>query len=69
MPQIDRCKCIGCGECIARCPTNALAKLADKAALLYPSLCTYCTACEDICPVGAIELPFLIVMYEHAKET
>jgi NAD-dependent dihydropyrimidine dehydrogenase PreA subunit len=33
-----------------------------KAVLLYPELCTYCTACEDACPEDAIALPFLIVL-------
>lgn len=32
-----------------------------KAMLLYPERCIYCTFCEDICPVDAIALPFLIV--------
>jgi ferredoxin len=69
MPQIDQMKCIGCGDCIASCPTRALGQKADKAALLRPDLCTYCRACEDVCPVGAIELPFLIVKYEQREET
>jgi NAD-dependent dihydropyrimidine dehydrogenase PreA subunit len=32
----------------------------DKAVLARPDACTYCTLCEDICPVQAISLPFLI---------
>ncbi len=61
MPRIDRQKCIGCGDCIAACPTNALGRVAGKAALVRPSACTYCIACEPICPTDAIELPFLIL--------
>jgi NAD-dependent dihydropyrimidine dehydrogenase PreA subunit len=34
----------------------------NKAALVHPDLCTYCTLCEDACPVNAIELPYLVVM-------
>jgi NAD-dependent dihydropyrimidine dehydrogenase PreA subunit len=67
MPQINQAQCIACGDCIARCPTGALGKQAGKAALLHPELCTYCTLCEDVCPVGAIELPFLIVKRESFK--
>jgi NAD-dependent dihydropyrimidine dehydrogenase PreA subunit len=40
----------------------------EKAMLTRPDLCTYCTACEDVCPVGAIELPFLIVAYAANEE-
>ncbi len=60
-PQINRTLCIGCKQCVETCPTNALAQLDGKAQLMYPQNCIYCLACEDICPQGAIELPFLIV--------
>jgi len=61
MPQINALKCTGCGECIAACPTSALGQLFDRAILLYPDKCTYCAAREELCPVDAIELPYLIV--------
>lgn len=61
LPRIDAARCTGCERCIEICPTQALAQVADKAALLYPDRCTYCTLCEDICPTNAIALPFLIV--------
>jgi ferredoxin len=60
MPRIDRNLCIGCGECVAHCPTQALSRVDDKSALTRPDACTYCAACESLCPVGAIELPYLI---------
>jgi ferredoxin len=41
---------------------------AGKAALLHPELCTYCAGCEDICPVAAIELPYLIVRGESNEK-
>ncbi|MBP8291710.1 MAG: 4Fe-4S binding protein [Caldilineaceae bacterium] len=37
--------------------------------LLYPDRCTYCTACEDVCPTDAIALPFLIVFAEPLTAT
>ena len=39
-----------------------------KASLIHPELCTYCATCEDICPVNAIELPYLIVNYDQKEE-
>jgi NAD-dependent dihydropyrimidine dehydrogenase PreA subunit len=43
------------------CPTDALAQVAGKAALVYPDTCTYCTVCEDKCPEEAIALPFVVL--------
>lgn len=68
MPQINQTMCTGCGECIIRCSTGALGWHTDKAALLQTELCTYCAACEDVCPIHAIELPYLIVKYGHREE-
>lgn len=60
-PQINRTLCVGCKQCVETCPTNALAQLDGKAHLVHPQNCIYCLVCEDVCPQGAIELPFLIV--------
>lgn len=68
MPQINHRICIGCGDCIASCPTAALGRLNGRANLLQPENCTYCAACEMVCPVSAIELPYLIVKNEYSKE-
>ncbi|MBX3013132.1 MAG: 4Fe-4S binding protein [Caldilineaceae bacterium] len=61
LPIIHLALCVGCHRCIDSCPTQALAQIAGKARLAYPERCTYCLACENICPEAAIELPFLIV--------
>lgn len=68
LPRIDRDICTGCRECILACPTQALAQHNAKADLIYPALCTYCALCESICPVGAIELPYLICTVETCRE-
>ena len=60
MPIIDRDRCNGCGACISDCPTGALGWQDGKAALLYPALCIYRATCEEICPQGAITLPYLV---------
>jgi formate hydrogenlyase subunit 6/NADH:ubiquinone oxidoreductase subunit I len=51
------------------CPTGALAQVDDKAELMHPELCTYCTACEDACPEEAISLAFLVTFAGRAKNT
>lgn len=68
LPYIDQTACTGCGDCIVQCPTGALAWENDKANLAHPELCIYCATCEDICPVNAIELPFLITCEQQNKE-
>jgi thioredoxin reductase (NADPH) len=60
LPIIDHTRCEGCGDCVATCPADALALVDGRATLIHPAACTYCTACEDLCPNGAIALPFLI---------
>lgn len=61
-PIIERETCTGCGECIAICPTGALASQEDKASVTLPGSCTYCAKCEAVCPTGAVSLPYQIVM-------
>jgi NAD-dependent dihydropyrimidine dehydrogenase PreA subunit len=61
MPRINAALCDGCGECIAQCPTTALGWKDGKAALLHPEKCIYCAICEAICPVDAIQLPYLVL--------
>lgn len=61
LPQIDPSTCTGCGECIALCRPNALARMGTKAVVARPGACTYCAVCEALCPVGAISLPYVIV--------
>jgi len=46
-------KCIGCGECVRRCPMNNV-ELADGRPR-WGSRCTHCMACICYCPTEAIE--------------
>jgi len=62
MPQIDLANCNGCGVCMERCPTGALAMKDGKAFMARPDLCSYCATCEDACPTQAIALPYQIVL-------
>ena len=62
MPEIDPTKCDGCGLCVRRCPTGALAMQGALAVIVQPDLCSYCATCEDTCPTEAIGLPYQIVL-------
>ena len=61
-PHINAMLCTGCGDCVAICPTSALAMNGDVAVLAGPDDCNYCGLCEAICPVEAIDLPYRIVV-------
>lgn len=64
LPIIDEASCTGCGDCVAICPTEALAMMGDLAIVSDPEACNYCGLCEPACPVGAINLPYEIVWEE-----
>lgn len=61
-PTIDKELCIGCGECIDACPTEALELVNGTAVITNPTACNYSAGCEAICPVDAITVPYQIVL-------
>jgi NAD-dependent dihydropyrimidine dehydrogenase PreA subunit len=66
-PEIDREKCVGCGDCVAWCPSGAVKLLNGKITLAKPEACSYCTECEAICSAGAIRCPFVIVLAKYVS--
>ena len=62
LPEIDTDICTGCGDCVAVCPTGALAIVEGKAVMAHPELCIYDGECEPVCIVGAIQIPYMIVL-------
>ncbi len=64
VPEIDSGKCTGCGDCVAKCPTHAVALVDGKSVIVRPEDCDYCTECEVLCPSGAVRCPFEIVLVE-----
>jgi len=61
VPIIDSVQCNGCGLCVCACPSRALALEQGKAIVARPEACRYDGCCEMICPVQAINRPFLII--------
>jgi pyruvate formate lyase activating enzyme len=48
-------RCIGCGECVERCPQQALSPGLHGGILRNHALCTDCGICVDTCPALAHE--------------
>lgn len=62
LPEIDPALCTGCGDCVVACKPAALALVEHKAILAHPERCEYDGQCEPVCPTGAIQLPYVIVL-------
>ncbi|MFP3897601.1 MAG: 4Fe-4S binding protein [Anaerolineales bacterium] len=67
-PEIDRERCTLCGDCVEKCPEEAVHIHAGEV-IIDEELCEYCGECEDICPMGAIALPYEIVMRKTQGST
>lgn len=61
IPYINQALCIRCGNCVKGCPETALLMTSEGPAFVQPVLCTYCTACESLCPTGAIRAPYRVM--------
>jgi pyruvate formate lyase activating enzyme len=48
-------RCIGCAECVAACPNNALS-LTPEGVVTDPSRCRHCGTCARVCPAEAREM-------------
>ncbi len=51
---VDKDLCIGCEQCVAVCPVEAIT-MVDGIAVISDD-CIACGACVNECPVGAITL-------------
>lgn len=54
-PTVKKKKCVGCGDCIGRCPQDAIA-ITDKKSKIDPEKCIGCGECILLCPIGAIQI-------------
>jgi len=53
LPKINLELCIGCGECKAICPTEALI-ITSEIIFIDENKCGKCRLCAAVCPVEAI---------------
>jgi len=58
-PQVQKLftksKCIGCGECVSVCPSDAC-RLAKEGIITVTELCNLCGKCAEVCPSLATEM-------------
>ncbi len=54
-PKVKRKTCIGCGECAAHCPANAIV-LEEKKASIDPEICIGCGECIIRCPTASVNI-------------
>jgi pyruvate formate lyase activating enzyme len=48
-------KCIGCGECVKVCPSEAC-RLTKEGIITVSELCSLCGKCAEVCPTLATEM-------------
>jgi NAD-dependent dihydropyrimidine dehydrogenase PreA subunit len=55
---LDTRDCVGCGVCVARCPSKIFELCNDKSFMSVRRLadCTLCKECEIFCPVRVIHM-------------
>lgn len=64
-PIIIERLCIRCGLCVQVCRHGVLELGERTLALAHPEDCTCEGLCEDVCPEGAIDCEFQIVLDEN----
>jgi 4Fe-4S ferredoxin len=64
MPVFDETKCDGCGLCVSVCKCGALVLTGKSLTVVEVDNCGWCTDCELVCPTGAVQCPFEIIIEE-----
>lgn len=57
LPKFEAGKCVGCGDCVRRCPGEAL-QIVKKKVRITPAKCLGCGECIVICQRGAWSIPW-----------
>ncbi|MDD2568366.1 MAG: NADH-quinone oxidoreductase subunit NuoB, partial [Clostridia bacterium] len=67
-PEIDLSKCNRCGECVSRCPSQAIVldKTLSNIGINYDE-CIFCTLCEEVCSLGAAKMTHEFELAEKDK--
>ncbi len=53
-PRVREDDCLSCGNCIKKCPVNAIAYNNARKAFIDQDVCIGCGECVVVCPYGAI---------------
>lgn len=59
--------CNGCGLCANVCSCKGIQLIGNTIVITTSIECDWCTQCEAVCPTGAIQCPYLIVVEERAE--
>ncbi|MDJ0720154.1 MAG: 4Fe-4S dicluster domain-containing protein [Desulfobacterales bacterium] len=54
--EVNPQACRGCGECLPRCPMDAIVLSASEVAVIDPAACLGCGHCAAVCETAAINL-------------
>jgi coenzyme F420 hydrogenase subunit beta len=56
---IDAGRCVGCGGCIAACPSRSIS-IGEDGSPTLTRMCTGCSACWDFCPLAGLRTERLV---------
>ena len=68
-PILNEALCNGCGLCVTVCQCGGMVIVASMIKRVDVADCRYCAECELVCPTGAIQCPFEIVIEESLEIT
>lgn len=67
MPILDLLLCNKCRLCLTVCDCGAFSIVENVVRVVETCECGYCTDCEAICPTGAIQCPYEVIIEEEYR--